>query len=203
MAALARLGKGATKNLHAEISVSIVLAGILKETPFIGGSINTKLRTAGDILESSAVFDRAGGSISVQGVQSTTVISISRRGFVTFLEERPCAMGALARSMGQREKLDLFVNVHVRQGTTPVRIARYLCFLADFLGESTGGGTTRISGFSQTDIADAVGASRASVENFYREQRQAGTITTAYRVIDILEPTKLRAEFGDMPVWQH
>ncbi|MFI6585922.1 Crp/Fnr family transcriptional regulator [Embleya sp. NPDC050493] len=134
-------------------------------------------------------------------MQSSVLVSISRRGFVALLGERPRAMAALARSMAEREKLDLFVNVHVRQGNTSVRIARYLCFLADFLGEKAGDGV-RISGFSQTDIADAVGASRASVENFFREQRRAGTVTTAYRVIDIVTPDGLRTQAGNMPIRQ-
>ncbi|MYS83502.1 Crp/Fnr family transcriptional regulator [Embleya scabrispora] len=201
MALVHRLEKGASENLFSERAVMVVLRGILKEAPIAGGPCNTKLRTAGDILESSAVFDPTGGNITVHGVQSTVLVSVSRRGFVSLLGERPRAMAALARSMAQREKLDLFVNVHVRQGNTSVRIARYLCFLTDFLGEAVGDGV-RISGFSQTDIADAVGASRASVENFFREQRRAGTVTTAYRVIDVVDPTELRAQVGNMPNWQ-
>ncbi|WP_161354347.1 Crp/Fnr family transcriptional regulator [Streptomyces sp. SID3343] len=205
-ASLSRLKKGNSKNLYFETSMGIILFGILRETPYMGGSINTRLRTAGDIVESSTVFDRTGGNVSVHGVQSTTLIAITRHAFTTFLDNHPAAMTALARSMAQREKLDLYLDVHVRHGTAPTRIARYLCFLADFLGEDTGNGPhrgLRISGFSQTDIADGIGASRASVENFFREQRLAGRVTTAYRVIDILDPGGLRAQAGNMPVWQH
>ncbi|GCD99670.1 Crp/Fnr family transcriptional regulator [Embleya hyalina] len=204
-ASVSRVNKSGARNLYYEKSVFVVLSGILREIPYSGDSTNTRLRMTGDIVESSTVFDPLGGNAMVHGVQSTAVIAIPRPVFTTFLATRPAAMTALAKSMAQREKLDLYLDVHVRHGTTPVRIARYLCFLADFLGEETGTAVhpgIRISGFSQSDIAEGIGASRASVENFFREQRTAGRVTTAYRVIDIVDPASLRAGVGNMPPWQ-
>ncbi|HSA51231.1 MAG TPA: Crp/Fnr family transcriptional regulator [Yinghuangia sp.] len=193
------LRSGASLQLAPSRVLYLVMDGLAREVPLIGGAAHTTLRLPGDIIESSAVFDPAGKSVTVHGIRASLLGALPRAVFRRVLTEHPQAMAALARSMTYREKRDMFVNIHVRCGSAAVRIARYLCFLADALGDED----HQIVGFSQADIAQAVNASRASAENFFREQREAGILTTHYRSIRIHDMPGLRAQVGDMPIWRN
>ncbi|WTX01001.1 Crp/Fnr family transcriptional regulator (plasmid) [Streptomycetaceae bacterium NBC_01309] len=194
------MASGATLEIARSGALYLVLDGVVRETPLIGGAAHTTLRLPGDIVESSTVFDAQGGSVAMRGVRASLLGVLPRQILRRLLAESPTILSALAHSMAQREKAEVFFNVHVRCGPTGMRIARYLVFLTDLLG---GGQDRQVLGFSQRDIAQAVGAGRASAEAFFREQRDAGVLTTRYRTIHIHQMPALRALVGDMPIWRN
>lgn len=177
----------------------LVLDGVVKETPLIGGAAHTTLRLPGDIVESATVFDVHGASVSLHAVRASLLGVVSRQILARMLREQPSVLTALARSMAHREKLETYLNVHVRCGPAGMRIARYLVLLTDLLGADE---EYTLGGFSQADIAQAVGAGRASAETFFREQRRTGVLSTHYRRIQIHQMPALRALVGDMPIWR-
>lgn len=156
-----------------------------------GRHVIMAIRGPGDLLGESAAIDGKGRSATVTALTDVDAVSLTRTEFTQLLHRAPevtlellvMQTGRLRESTRQRLELCVF--------DVPTRTARWLLDAASH-SEPIGDGPGYTIRLTQTELADAVGASRVAVANALRAWRREGIVATHRAVFHILKPEILR-----------
>jgi CRP/FNR family cyclic AMP-dependent transcriptional regulator len=180
---------------EAEVTCEVVLikrgrVKISSASP-CGKQVIMAIRGPGDLLGESAAIDGKGRSATVTALTDVDAVSLTRTEFTQLLRNAPevtfdllvMLTGRLREATRQRLELSVY--------DVPTRTARWLLDAAAH-SEPIGNGPGYTIRLTQTDLADAVGASRVSVANALRLWRKENTIATNRAVFRVLKPERLR-----------
>ncbi len=156
-----------------------------------GKQVIMAIRGPGDLLGESAAIDGRERSATVTALTDVVAVSLTRKQFTQLLHNEPevtfellvMQTGRLRESTRQRLELSVY--------DVPTRTARWLLNAATH-SEPIGNGPGYMIRLTQTELADAVGASRVSVANALRKWRKEGIIATHRAVFLVLKPEILR-----------
>jgi CRP/FNR family transcriptional regulator, cyclic AMP receptor protein len=149
-----------------------------------------------DVFGELAMIDGGARSASIQAVESTTVLTLTRATLLDLLATRPQLGDVLLRSLGGliRRLIDqtadlVFLDLHGR-------VAKLLVGLASAHAQPRGGGLVLDLRLTQTDLAAMVGGSRQSVNQILQQFERWGYLERRGRMIVLkdLEALRRRAE---------
>ena len=146
----------------------------------------------GDVL-------RSGGSVDEQAESAgqSEVWSIEGRDFRALLEARPALAVDVIRALGERVQEMRRRVVGLTRKDVPARLADCILALADDHGERTEGERhTSLTGVTQQDLADLVGASRSFVSTLINEMKRDGLLSSLGRRLVLSDPTALAKAAG-------
>jgi len=173
-------------------SLFAVVSGLVKVfvTSARGDELVLATVAPGDSFGELSLIDGEGRSASAETVEPTTLLILDRTGFVELMRGRPELIDRLMRTLGVlvRRLTDqagdlVFLDL-------PGRIAKLLLNLAGDAG-SVGDSGVEIP-FSQSDLAQMVGASRQTVNHVLRGFQATGYISLNGRMLRVLRPDALR-----------
>lgn len=199
---LRRWPAGAVLFSEGEQSDHVVLirSGQVKVT---AGAINGKqallaIRGAGDLLGELASIDGRPRSATVTALTEVIAVSLTGAEFRHLLRGSPGTAFELLRVIVSRAREADLRRLEFGAYDVQARLARLLLDLIERYGERTAGGDTVIIrlALSQTELADASGASREAVTKALKRYRELGAVRTARRCIEVLKIDVLRA-FAD------
>jgi CRP/FNR family transcriptional regulator, cyclic AMP receptor protein len=145
----------------------------------------------GKTLGELALLDGSPRSASVVAVEPTTVVMMSRATLLDLLGRHPPVLDALLRSLGgivRRQTEQTGDLVFLDLGG---RIAKLLLRLAEPQLSSTGPVVLDL-GFSQSDLASMVGATRPAVNRVLQAMASRGLIAVHGQVIELRDLPRLR-----------
>jgi CRP/FNR family cyclic AMP-dependent transcriptional regulator len=186
-------GDNLIREAEATCDVVLIKRGRVKISSVspCGKRVIMAIRGPGDLLGESAAIDGKGRSATVTALTDVVAVSLTRRQFTQLLHDAPevtlellvMQTGRLRESTRQRLELSVY--------DVPTRTARWLLDAAAH-SELIGNGPGYTIRLTQTELADAVGASRVSVANALRRWREKDAIATNRAVFRVLKPEILR-----------
>ncbi|MCY1076134.1 Crp/Fnr family transcriptional regulator [Archangium lansingense] len=159
-----------------------------------GREVSLALLVRGAAFGELALLDEAPRSTDAVAREETALLSLSRRDFQKFLEERPQVIPAL---LAELSRLVRRVTQAVHDANfldARARLARVLLDLAQAQGKpSTGGEAVAItSRLTQTELANLAGLTRESTNRWLRFYAREGLLSYEEGRITLLEPDNLR-----------
>lgn len=149
-----------------------------------------------DTFGELALVDGGARSATVEAVEPTAVLVLTRAAFLDVLSERPAlvegllgSLGGLIRRLTDQASDLVFLDL-------PGRVAKLLLGLASEGDLQSATEHVIDSSFTQTEIAKMVGGSRQSVNQILRAFESAGYIETAGHSIRIVREDTLRRRAG-------
>jgi CRP-like cAMP-binding protein len=178
-------------------SLYAVVSGLVKLFLTSARGEELVLATAGpgDAFGELSLIDEGGRSTSAEAVEPSSLLVVDRTSFIDFIHERPevvdrllVTLGSLVRRITDQAGDLVFLDLHGR-------VAKLLLHLA---ADESGGVRTDVDiPFSQSDLADMVGASRQTVNQILRSFQAAGYIHLKGRGLKILRADSLRHRAAD------
>lgn len=151
-----------------------------------------------DIFGELAMIDGGARSASIQAVESTTVLTLTRATLLDLLATRPQIGDVLLRSLGGLirrligQTADMvFLDLHGR-------VAKLLIGLASARAEPRGGGLALDLRLTQTDLAAMVGGSRQSMNQILQQFERWGYLERRGREIVLKDLEALRRRAGSL-----
>jgi CRP/FNR family transcriptional regulator, cyclic AMP receptor protein len=149
-----------------------------------------------EVFGELSLLDGGPRSASIEALEPTKLLAISRTPLLEALRDRPELTDALLRSLGAvvrrltEQAADLvFLDLHGR-------VAKFLLGLAGQQGGSLDGEVELDLHFTQTDLAAMVGGSRQSVNQILRTFERRGYIELHGRKIVLKQLDQLRRRAG-------
>jgi CRP/FNR family transcriptional regulator, cyclic AMP receptor protein len=143
-----------------------------------------------------ALVDGRARSATVEAIEPTDLLVVSRAAFFGLITERPHLVEGLLRNLGGliRRLTDqtadfVFLDLHGR-------VAKLLLSLGADRGVVSGDEQLVDLPFTQTEIANMVGGSRQSVNQILRSYEQAGYIETSGHTVRLLRIDALKRRAG-------
>ena len=168
--------------------IAIVLKGAIRSATLAadGREIVFSLVQRGSIWGAVAAIDGAGAVHDTRAQGRTEVLMVPRAAFLAVHDEHPVLWRHFAQLLCYRLRkaysaVDEFALAPLRQ-----RLARQLCTLA------VAGGGERLA-FTQSQLAEMLGAARPSVNRELRRLQDEGLVELAYRGVRVAQFDRLRA----------
>jgi CRP/FNR family transcriptional regulator, cyclic AMP receptor protein len=157
-----------------------------------GKQVILAIRGPGDLLGESAAIDGQDRSATITALTEVDAVSVTRAEFWQLLRVAPDITHELLVMMSSR--LRESTRRRLEQGVydVPTRTARWLLDAAAH-SDPIAGGAGYVVRLTQTDLADAVGASRVSVANALKRFRKENAVVTNRGAFHILDPGRLGA----------
>ncbi|ONI71256.1 hypothetical protein ALI144C_48690 [Actinosynnema sp. ALI-1.44] len=156
-----------------------------------GRHVIMAIRGPGDLLGESAAIDGRSRSATVTALTDVDAISLTGKEFTELLRTAPDVVFELLVMLTGRLRESTKRRLELSVYDVPTRTARWLLDAAA-QGEPINGGPGYAIRLTQTELADAVGASRVSVANALRVWREEEVIATSRAVFRVLKPEVLR-----------
>ncbi|HEY3465605.1 MAG TPA: Crp/Fnr family transcriptional regulator [Amycolatopsis sp.] len=158
-----------------------------------GKQVVLAVRGPGDLLGELSVIDGRPRSAQVTALSAVTAITLDGARFRSLLiADGAAAFRLLEIVVGRLREADL---QRLEYGAYPVhlRVARLLTEYATTYGRAAQGqrGTVIMLPLTQSELAEAAGASREAVAKALRRLRELGAISTARKQIVVLRPDLL------------
>jgi CRP/FNR family transcriptional regulator, cyclic AMP receptor protein len=155
-------------------------------------------RGAGDLIGELASIDGRPRSATVTAFTEVTAVSLTGAEFRHLLRESPRTAFELLRVIVSRAREADLRRLEFGAYDVQARLASLLLDLVERYGEHTAGDDTVIIrlALSQTELADASGASRETVTKALKRYRELGAIRTSRRRIEVVKIDVLRALAG-------
>jgi CRP-like cAMP-binding protein len=161
-----------------------------------GRELVLRMLGPGDFFGEIAVLDGSERTADVTTTESSEVLVIERKRFLTYLREHPAVavklLGILAAKLRETTE-QLSDNVFL---DVSARLAKILLALANSYGEESDGGQRIELKLSQQDLADMAGTSRVSVNKLMRSWEDQRIVHTEKRFITIDDLSALEALTG-------
>ncbi|MBS2024977.1 MAG: Crp/Fnr family transcriptional regulator [Deltaproteobacteria bacterium] len=142
----------------------------------------------GDVLRSGSALDEQAESSG-----KSEVWSIEGRDFRALLEARPALAVDVIRALGERVQEMRRRVVGLTRKDVPARLADSILALAGDHGEKAEGERhTSLTGVTQQDLADLVGASRSFVSTLVNQMKRDGLLTSQGRRLIITDTAGLQ-----------
>ncbi|CAM3802923.1 Crp/Fnr family transcriptional regulator [Kibdelosporangium persicum] len=187
-------GEKLFREAEAAATVLLITRGHVKVTVTApcGKSVILAIRGPGDLLGESAAIDGHGRSATVTALSDGEAVSVSRAEFARLVGRTPEVAADLIHILISR--LRESDQRRLESGVYDVR-TRTACWLLDAAtyGERSGTGPGYAVHLTQTDIAEAVGASRVSVAKALHEFRDKKIIDIHRAVCRVIDPDRLRS----------
>jgi CRP-like cAMP-binding protein len=175
-------------------TVHIVLSGCVYEESVYGEDATVRIHGAGAVLGVAEIFYEELHAPTARCLNTTLTLAVPLSRMRAFAEYN----GTLATALGKvlADQLVTGERVYNRRTLPPEqRLAGLFVHLLDRCAVPCASYGRMIEGPSQTDLADALGVSRATVENALKVLREAGLVTTGYRQYRFPDERKIAA-FG-------
>jgi CRP-like cAMP-binding protein len=178
--------------------IYIIAKGKLKAltTSIDGDDVVFSIMGPGEVLGEVALLGGTGRTATITAIESSDLLVIDRRDFMSFLKSHPDISVKLLYVVAQRLKRvselvedTLFLNL-------PLRFAKKLSALARVYGERIEDGIRVDLKLSQEEWGDLVGATRESINKQVRQWTEAGFVRVEKGYIVILEPKELEKLAG-------
>lgn len=141
----------------------------------------------GDVLRGGSALEEYAESAG-----KTEVWSIEARDFRALLEARPALAVDVVRGLGERVHEMRRRVIGLTRKDVPARVADAILALAEDHGEREEGQKhVVLSGITQQDLADLVGASRSFVSTLVNEMKRGGLLASQGRRLVITDPAGL------------
>lgn len=206
---LARLAEGAVLRSYKKGSVIfhegdpgdslyVVVSGSLKIflTSREGAELLLTRLSAGETFGELALIDGGGRSASVEALEETELLRLSRPTLLEILRDEPQVTEPLLTNLGRiirrvsEQAADLvFLDLDGR-------VAKLLVQLAETTERATGGEMTIDLGMTQSDLASLIGGSRQSVNNSLHRFEKRGYIRIDKRRVVVKDLHRLQARAG-------
>ncbi len=172
--------------------VHFVTSGCVAEEASYHATSTIRFRTPGAVLGDLEVFDDQAQTPIATCLTPTLTISLPINRIRALAEHHPLIMLTMGRSVAERQRLtERIYNLFNR--TPEQRVSTLLFELAVATDND---GPLRVAGPSQTNLAEALMLSRASVEKVIRTLKSEGVIDTGYRTFIVLDIAALRRIAG-------
>lgn len=174
--------------------VHFLINGIVSERRVYGNGSTLRFRGPGEILGDLEVFDEEAQPASAVCLAPTWTLSIPLERMRALAEHHILIMMALGKNIAERMQRN--ERVYSAMGlSAEQRVCTLLHQLALDCGKPATNGGVSISGPSQSDLAEALMLSRATVENVVRSLRKDGLLLTRHRAFAIpnLNDLKVRS----------
>lgn len=158
---------------------------------FEGREVVLNVIGPGEIFGEIAFIDGGERTADAFAMEPSTLLIVSRRDFLPFLERNPQVCIKLLEVMCHRIR---WTTEQVEQFTfhdLPSRLAKKLLHLADVHGEETPGGSRIGLRLSQQMLAGMIGTSREAVNKQLRSWEAKGIIAKKRGSITVVEPDRL------------
>lgn len=179
---------------EAAATVLLITKGHVKIslTSPCGKRVLLAIRGPGDLLGESAAIDGQGRSAAVTALTDVEAVSVSRDEFAHLVGRMPDVAADLIQILISR--LRESDRRRLESGVYDVR-TRTACWLLDAAtySERYGSGQGYAVRLTQTDLAEAVGASRVSVAKALHEFRDRKIIDIHRSVCRVIDPERLRS----------
>ncbi|WSB58687.1 Crp/Fnr family transcriptional regulator (plasmid) [Streptomyces cellulosae] len=175
-------------------TVHIVLSGCVYEESSYGEDTTVRIHGAGAVLGAAEIFNPDLHAPTARCLNATLTLAIPMTRMRAMVEHT----GALAAALGKvlADQLVIGERVYNRRSLHPEeRLAGLFVHLLDRCAVPCMQYGRMIEGPSQTDLADALSVSRATVENALKALRELGLVTTGYRRYRFPDEREL-ASFG-------
>jgi len=179
-------------------SLFVIASGLVKVTVSSPDGEEMVLITLGpgETFGELALVDGGPRSASVEAIEPTEVLVLSRKAFFELIGERPGIVEGLLRTLGAliRRLTDqaadfVFLDLHGR-------VAKLLLTLLAERGVPGSDDTSIDLPFTQTEIANMVGGSRQSVNQILRSFEEAGHIEITGHKVRLLRLDALKRRAG-------
>ena len=157
-----------------------------------GRELSLALLRRGDAFGELALLDEAPRSTDAVAREETVLLSLSRKDFQKFLEERPQVVPTL---LAELSRLVRRVTRTVHDANfldARARLARVLLDLAQTQGQPGTEGVAITSRLTQTELANLAGLTRESTNRWLRFYAREGLLSYEEGRITLLEPDNLR-----------
>ncbi|AKJ05922.1 CRP-like cAMP-binding protein [Archangium gephyra] len=157
-----------------------------------GREVALALLRRGDAFGELALLDEAPRSTDAVARDEAALLTLSRKDFQKFLEERPQVIPAL---LAELSRLVRRVTQTVHDASfldARARLARVLLDLAQRQGEAGGEGVAITPRLTQTELANLAGLTRESTNRWLRFYAREGLLSYEEGRITLLEPDNLR-----------
>ena len=206
---LARLAEGAVLRSYKKGSVIfhegdpgdslyVVVSGSLKIflTSREGAELLLTRLSVGETFGELALIDGGGRSASVEALEETELLRLSRPTLLEILRDEPQVTEPLLTNLGRiirrvsEQAADLvFLDLDGR-------VAKLLVQLAETTERASGGEMTIDLGMTQSDLASLIGGSRQSVNNSLHRFEKRGYIRIDKRRVVVKDLHRLQARAG-------
>lgn len=177
---------------HDSAHLELVLSGVVRV--YVGApdgrTMTVRYCRAGALIGAVSLFaTRFWLPATIQAVTDSELLVLPAPAVHDAAERDPRVARVLLEELSERV---LAFLGEIPSAFTPVRqrVARHLLDLASDLPDAAG----LVAAVGQQELADAVGSVREVVVRVLREMREEGSIRTARRRIELLEPERLAAE---------
>jgi CRP-like cAMP-binding protein len=148
-----------------------------------------------DVVGEIALLDGGPRSATVEALEETTVLVLSRPAFLELMKDHPAlvdqllrALGALVRRLSEQASDFVFLDL-------PGRVAKVLLRLAQDAGPEVAGVPVEVA-VTQGRLAEMAGGSRQSVNQILQAFQQRGLLELQGRRVLICQPDQLRRRAG-------
>ncbi|MDG4859900.1 Crp/Fnr family transcriptional regulator, partial [Streptomyces sp. T-3] len=170
-------------------TVHVVIGGIVVEETVYHEVSAMRFRYEGHVLGDTEIFADPRAPLA-RAVSQVGTMAMSLDRMRTLAGRRPALMKAIGMSMAERLRTN--EKIYGLQSRTPEqRVCTLLLELAEASGYPFEEGR-RLDGPSQSDIAQALTLSRATIENVLRTLRQKKVVRTEYRAFVFPDLARLR-----------
>lgn len=146
----------------------------------------------GDLLGELAIFDSQERGATATAVNDTTLASLARADFMSWLSEHPAVSLELLRALAVRLRQTNEAMADLVFTDVPGRIAKTLLGLGERFGSPTGDGGVRVAhDLTQEELAQLVGASRETVNKALSDFATRGWIRLDGRAVVLLDTDRL------------
>ncbi|MQY29197.1 Crp/Fnr family transcriptional regulator [Nocardia aurantia] len=157
------------------------------------------IRGPGDLLGEFSAIDGRPRSATVTAVSEVTAIVVPGKAFRELLiGDGATTFGLLRLVVGRLREADV-QRLDFGAYTVTERLARLLLDYAGRYGRTAGDSVRITLSLSQTELADATGASREMVAKALKRLREAGAVRTGRRWVELLRPDILAELAGNLP----
>jgi CRP/FNR family transcriptional regulator, cyclic AMP receptor protein len=180
--------------------VYLLLSGMVKVTANVGdGQALLAIRVGGDLVGEVAALDNRPRLATVTTVGPVLARAIKQADFVGFLRRNPDVLIAVTRSVTDKLRNATARRIDFASYSPAVRLARVLFELASRYGEDVPGGRLIGCQLSQAELATLAGTKEPTAQRALRELREAGIISSGYRVTTVVDMPRLRERANPLP----
>jgi CRP/FNR family cyclic AMP-dependent transcriptional regulator len=181
-----------------ETHVIILEDALVKVTALLpkGRQALMAIRISGDIVGEMSALNAVPRSATVTTCRPSTIRTIGRESFRTYLEHHSGAAIAVAGIVADHLRAANRRRVDFASYPVKIRVARALWEMGSWYGRRTPAGLLIDINLTQPELATLCGAADITVHKALRELREAGLIETGYRGFEIKDEAALRRMAG-------
>ncbi|USR79320.1 Crp/Fnr family transcriptional regulator [Arcanobacterium pinnipediorum] len=146
----------------------------------------------GEIIGELTLFDLGARSSTVTAIAATSLLSLSHKDMMTYIDSHPAMAKSMLRELARRLRTTNQQMADLVFSDVPGRVAKALLDLAERFGERTQEGIYVAHDLTQEELAHLVGASRETVNKSLADFTSRGWIRLEGRAVLLIQVQRLQ-----------